>query len=159
MSRGRTPGDLKNFCSMGTPCPTDVWVYKLWEKFWLEGDIGITSHPVVRDESPISLNPPIPPSCWVMNTCHSDEFALFRVSRVLVRESFVRLACIIIAFYGGDYAISTTGGFANPFMGFTTEERKVVIVSGTPGNDYMQIAHHPATGQRGILAILGARRS
>ncbi|OJA08888.1 hypothetical protein AZE42_12719 [Rhizopogon vesiculosus] len=134
MSTSRTPDDLKNFCSMGTPCPTDAWVYKLWEKSWLEGDIGITSHPVVRDEFPIRLNPPVPSSGWVMNTCHSDEFALFRVSCVLVRESFVRLARIIIAFYEGDYAISTTGGFTNPFVGFTTEERKVIMVSGTPDN-------------------------
>ncbi|OAX43112.1 hypothetical protein K503DRAFT_862489 [Rhizopogon vinicolor AM-OR11-026] len=134
MSRGRTPDDLEDFASMGTPCPTDAWVYKLWEKSWLEGDISITFNPVVRDESPISLDPPIPSSCWVMNACHPDEFALFQVSSALVRESFVRLAHFIIAFYDGDYAISTTGGFTNPFVGLTTEERKVVIVSGTPGN-------------------------
>ncbi|OJA09320.1 hypothetical protein AZE42_07477 [Rhizopogon vesiculosus] len=83
MSRGRTPDDLEDFASLGTPCHTDAWAYKLWEKSWLEGSIGITSHPVVRDESPISLDPPIPSSCWVMNACHSDEFALFRVSHVL----------------------------------------------------------------------------
>lgn len=101
----------------------------------MEGDIGISSRPVERDESPISLDPPLPSSFWMMEQFDQHEFAPFQISDVYVRDSFVPLARSIIAFYGGDHASSTTTGiFTNPFMGFKAGYRKVAIVSGTSDN-------------------------
>lgn len=94
-----SPKDLREFCVIGTPRPpnSNDWLYKVWGKAWIEGDIGITSRPVVRDESAISLDPPLPSSCWVMQKFEQHEFTPFWVSDVYVRDSFVPLARLIIA--------------------------------------------------------------
>jgi hypothetical protein len=96
-----SPKDLSDFCSMGTPSPPNEWSYKLWEGAWDRGNIGITGHPVLRDsnESRISLD--LPPTCWVMEEYHPDEFHHLGLSHIYVRESFVRLARLIIALFGG----------------------------------------------------------
>jgi hypothetical protein len=130
-----SPRNLHDFCLMGEACPSDGWMYKLWERAWLNQDSSITSRVVERDRFPITLDPQncIPSHHLVMERCHSDEFALFQISHVYVREAYIRLAQTIITLYGGDSSM-TTGVFTNPFAGFKTEKQKAVIVSGSPGN-------------------------